>query len=420
MTPLRDLQRQRLRSLLHRLENQSWYRRRLRQAGVRASRFRLRDLPGLPFTRKEDLRRHYPFGLFGVPLEQVRRIHASTGTTGQPTLVGYTAGDLDVFAEVNARSLEAAGARPGMMLHNAYGYGLFTGGLGLHAGAERLGMAVVPVSGGMTERQLRLILDLRPDVLTCTPSYAQTLAAGFQRLGVPPARISLRHALLGAEPWTEAIRAEVEAGLGLDAVNIYGLSEIIGPGVAQECLEGKQGSHVWEDHFYPEVVDPASGEPLDDGQPGVLVLTTLSRECQPLVRYWTGDLTRLDRTPCPCGRPHVRMGRVVGRTDDMLIVRGVNLYPSQVEEVLEGFSELRPQYQLVRRLEGALEELELRVEVRREAGQAADLSARLGHRLRDTLGLRIEVRLEPPGSLPVSEGGKLQRVVDQRGEADVQ
>ena len=345
--------------------------------------------------------------------------------------MGYTRRDLEVFAEVNARSIAAAGGRPGMLLHNAYGYGLFTGGLGLHYGGEKLGMTVVPVSGGMTERQITLILDFKPDVISCTPSYAQTLADEFRKRGVSPEEISLKYAILGAEPWTEAIRASVEAGLGVKAVNIYGLSEIIGPGVSQECLEGQAGSHIWEDHFYPEVVDPDTGEPLPEGQEGVLVLTTLTKEAMPLLRYWTGDITYLTREPCVCGRTHVRMGPIRGRTDDMLIIRGVNVYPTQVEEVLRLIEELEPHYQLVITREGTLDEVELKVEVteavfRRVGAEVlsdevveADhylnqLRAKVQHKIKDTIGVTMRVTLMAPGTVPRSEGGKLRRVVDRR------
>ncbi len=430
---LRKLQNERLQRIVRYVyERVPFYREALDRAGVQPEGIKgVEDLPKLPFTRKQDLRDHYPFGLFAVPREQVARIHASSGTTGKPTVVGYTRRDLEVFAEVNARSIAAAGGRPGMLLHNAYGYGLFTGGLGLHYGGEKLGMTVVPVSGGMTERQITLILDFKPDVISCTPSYAQTLADEFRKRGVSPEEISLKYAILGAEPWTEAIRASVEAGLGVKAVNIYGLSEIIGPGVSQECLEGQAGSHIWEDHFYPEVVDPDTGEPLPEGQEGVLVLTTLTKEAMPLLRYWTGDITYLTREPCVCGRTHVRMGPIRGRTDDMLIIRGVNVYPTQVEEVLRLIEELEPHYQLVITREGTLDEVELKVEVteavfRRVGAEVlsdevveADhylnqLRAKVQHKIKDTIGVTMRVTLMAPGTVPRSEGGKLRRVVDRR------
>ncbi len=430
---LRRLQDERLKRLVaYVYERVPFYRQRLSEAGVDPARFRgLEDLAKLPFTKKQDLRDHYPFGLFAVPREQVIRVHASSGTTGKPTVVGYTRRDIGVFAEVNARSLAAAGARPGMMLHNAYGYGLFTGGLGVHYGGERLGLTVVPVSGGMTERQLTLIQDFKPDVITATPSYLQTLAEEFRRRGVAPEEISLKIAIPGAEPWTEAIRKDIEAGLGVKAMNIYGLSEIIGPGVSQECLEAQSGSHIWEDHFLPEVVDPETGEPLPEGKEGVLVLTTLTKEALPLLRYWTGDVTYLTREPCACGRSHARMGPVLGRTDDMLIIRGVNVYPTQIEAVLEGIPEVVPHYQLVVRREGTLDEAVLKVElaepVFREIAHEVlsdeiveadhflcQLRDKVRAKIKDTIGVTMKVALLAPGEAPRSAGGKLRRVVDER------
>lgn len=430
---LEKLQDERLRFVVgYVYERVPFYRQRLDEAGVDPKAFGgLKNLHKLPFTRKDHLRENYPFGLFAVPREEVARIHASSGTTGKPTVVGYTKKDLQVFAEVVARSLAAAGARPGMMLHNAYGYGLFTGGLGLHGGAEALGMTVVPVSGGMTERQVMLIQDFRPEVISCTPSYAQTLAEEFRKRGVSPEALSLEYAVLGAEPWTEAIRKQVDEGLGVRSTNIYGLSEIIGPGVANECVEERQGSHIWEDHFLPEVVDPDTGEPLPEGKVGVLVLTNLTKEAMPLLRYWTGDLTFLTYEPCACGRTHVRMGPILGRTDDMLIIRGVNVYPTQVEAVLLGIPEVVPYYQIVVRREGTLDEAELKVEVSedffREIGEKAlsdevieadhrlhALRDKVAHKIKDTIGVSMRVTLLAPGQAPRSEGGKLRRVLDLR------
>ena len=430
---LRKLQEERLRHIVaYVYQRVPFYRQRLDEAGVDPKEVRgLEDLPRLPFTKKDHLRENYPFGLFAVPREEVARIHASSGTTGKPTVVGYTRKDLQVFAEVVARSLAAAGARPGMMLHNAYGYGLFTGGLGLHGGAEALGMTVVPVSGGMTERQILLIQDFRPQVISCTPSYAQTLAEEFKKRGVPPEALSLEYAVLGAEPWTEAIRKQVDEGLGVRSTNIYGLSEIIGPGVSNECVEERQGSHIWEDHFLPEVVDPDTGEPLPEGRVGVLVFTTLTKEAMPLLRYWTGDLTFLTHEPCACGRTHVRMGPILGRTDDMLIIRGVNVYPTQVEAVLLGIPEVEPYYQIVVRREETLDEAELKVEVTedffREIGQKAlsdevieadhrllALKEKVARKIKDTIGVSMRVTLLAPGQAPRSEGGKLRRVLDLR------
>ena len=389
------------------------------------------DLPKLPFTRKQHLKDFYPFGLLAVPREQVIRIHASSGTTGKATVVCYTRNDIEIFSEVMARSFVAAGARPGMLLHNAYGYGLFTGGLGTHYGGEKLGLTVVPVSGGMTQRQITLILDFRPEIICCTPSYAQTLGDEFKKLGIPPEELSLKYALLGAEPWTETIRADVDANLGVRSTNLYGLSEIIGPGVSGECTEARAGSHIWEDHFYPEIVDPNTGEPLPDGQEGVLILTHLTRESMPLLRYWTGDITYLTHEPCPCGRTHARMGPIRGRSDDMLIVRGVNLYPTQVEEVLMGVPGVVPHYQVVVTRTGTLDNVEVKVEVTEEVFRALaqetlaeetveaneqmrNLRNKIQHEIKGTIGLNMRVTLVAPGTIPRSEGGKLRRAVDLR------
>jgi phenylacetate-CoA ligase len=383
-----------------------------RMAGAEVSS--LAAIRKLPFTRKQDLRGAYPLGLLAVPREEVRRLHASSGTTGKPTVVPYTRSDLDVFATVVARCLAAAGAEPGMTLHNAYGYGLFTGGLGFHDGGERLGLAVVPVSGGMTERQLTLISDLRPDVIACTPSYALTLAQAFAERGIRPEEISLRVAMLGAEPWSEAMRREIDAGLGVRAVNVYGLSEVVGPGVSGECTEERSGLHVNEDHFLPEVVDPESGESLPEGEEGVLVFTTLTKEAFPLIRYWTGDIASLNRSPCSCGRTFVRMSPPAGRADDMLIIRGVNVYPSQVEAILVELPELTPNYRIVVDRPGTLDEATVEIEV--GPGVAADdeLRSRAERVLAETIGCSISVALKAPGELPRSEGGKLQRVDDRR------
>jgi phenylacetate-CoA ligase len=410
------LQLERLQRLVAYLrERVPLYRERLDGVQVRS----LEDLRRLPFTRKSDLRDTYPFGLFAVPREQCVRLHASSGTTGRPIVVAYTRDDVDLFARVNARVLAMAGAEPGMMLHNAYGYGLFTGGLGLHYGGERLGMTVVPVSGGMTERQLGLIQDLRPDVITCTPSYALTLAQGFAERGVQPDEISLRYACVGAEPWTENMRGEIDAGLGIRSTNIYGLSEIIGPGVSNECIEARDGSHVNEDHFLPEVVDAESGEPLPDREQGVLVFTTLTKQALPLLRYWTGDITSLSREPCSCGRTLTRMALIAGRTDDMLIVRGVNVYPTQVESVLLQVPELTPHYRLVLTRERTLDEVEVQVEVAEshfghDSAAMRALEERVERLIRETIGTSMRVTLLEPGQGPHSEGGKLARVDDRR------
>ena len=427
---LRELQVDRLRALVAYVKGRvPLYRERLSsiEPGDIAS---LDDLRRLPFTRKDDLRDTYPFGLLAVPRDRLLRVHASSGTTGKLTVVGYTAADVDLFARVNARSLAMAGAMPGMMLHNAYGYGLFTGGLGLHHGAERLGVAVVPVSGGLTERQLMLIEDLRPDVISCTPSYALTLAQAFRERGVAPDQLSLRYAVLGAEPWTAEMRREIDSGLGAQSTNIFGLSEVIGPGVSCECVEERAGAHVNEDHFLPEVVDAETGDVLPEGEEGVLVFTTLTKEALPLIRYWTGDIASLSSQPCACGRTLVRMSLIKGRADDMLIIRGVNVYPTQVEAALLGFSELTPNYVIVVSREGTLDEARVDVEVSdaflREAGtdslagdrdHVRQLRDRAERRLREAIGCSFPVTLVAPGTVPRSEGGKLKRVIDERSLA---
>jgi phenylacetate-CoA ligase len=411
---LRSLQTDRLRSLIDYVkERVPFYRKRLAdtEPGDIAS---LDDLRQLSFTHKEDLRDTYPFGMFAVPRRELIRIHASSGTTGKLTVVGYTGADVDLFARVNARCLAMAGAERGMTLHNAYGYGLFTGGLGLHGGGERLGMAVVPVSGGLTERQLMLIEDFRPDVISCTPSYALTLAQAFAERGVAPGEISLRFAVLGAEPWTDEMRREVDAGLGVASTNIYGLSEVIGPGVSCECVEARAGMHVNEDHFLPEIVNAETGEPVGDGEEGVLVFTTLTKQALPLIRYWTGDVTSLSSEPCTCGRTLVRMDRIKGRADDMLIIRGINVYPTQVEAALLQLPELTPNYRIVVTRTGTLDEAAVEVEVTQELVGDADLRSRAERALRETIGCSIAVSLQPPGTVPRSEGGKLQRVLDRR------
>ncbi len=388
------------------------YRAKFGAAGVTPGELRtLADLPRFPFTRKDDLRAAYPFGLLSVPRSELRRVHASSGTTGKATVVGYDQNDLDIFAEVVARSLYAAGGRPGMLFHNAYGYGLFTGGLGTHAGAERLGLGVVPVSGGNTARQVELIEDFEPDIIACTPSYALVLAEALKKRGHTPDSISLRYAVLGAEPWSGATRREVEAGLGLKATNIYGLSEIIGPGISNEDEQQQHGSHLWEDHFYPEIVDPVTGEAVPEGELGVLVLTSMTRTAMPLLRYWTGDLTRL--LPPSGARTVRRMDMIQGRSDDMMVLRGVNVYPSQIEAALLGLPGLSSHYLLVRGRSGILDELHLRVESSR---LDAALQAEVIRIVRERVGVTIRCELCEPGSLPRSEGGKLRRVQDLRGK----
>ncbi len=432
-TELRKLQSERLVELAASVyERVDFYRYKLDEAGVKPGDISsIDDITRLPITRKQDLRDNYPFGLFGRERDQISRVHASSGTTGKPTVVGYTKADVDVFARVNARCLAMAGAEPGMMLHNAYGYGLFTGGLGLHYGAERLGMTVVPVSGGMTDRQIMLITDFRPDMISCTPSYGLTLAQEFAERGVAPVDVSLRLGILGAEPWTEMMRGEVDAGLGLRASNIYGLSEIIGPGVSCECVEERMGSHINEDHFFPEILDPDTAEPVPDGEEGVLVFTTLTKQALPLLRYWTGDITSLSDRECLCGRTLRRMALIKGRTDDMLIIRGVNLYPTEIELVLGDIAELSAHYRLVVTREGTLDELSVECEVTDDVFRTvgadvldddavatdeflASLRARVQRGIKGTLGVTADVSLKAPGTVPRSEGGKLNRVDDRR------
>jgi phenylacetate-CoA ligase len=381
---------------------------RLAKVNTPASLHGIRDIP---FTKKTDLRDNYPFGLFAVPRHEVKRVHASSGTTGKPTVVGYTAEDLTMWAQCVARCLRGAGIEPGWMLHNAYGYGLFTGGLGLHAGAEEAGISVVPVSGGNTERQLMLIEDFAPESICCTPSYALTLAEHLS------GENSLQVGVLGAEPWSELMREQIEEKLSLIAVNIYGLSEVIGPGVACETAD-RQGLVVMEDHFYPEVVHPETGEVLDDGEVGVLVLTSLTKQAFPILRYWTGDLCSLTREPSPCGRTHARISSIVGRSDDMIVIRGVNVYPSQVEHALLGVDLAAPHFRLVVTREGTLDNLTVEVEPVEGAGKIDDIGERLSGRvsdaLRSSLGIGVAVTVAEPGSLPRSEGGKLSRVDDRR------
>ncbi|MPY57715.1 phenylacetate--CoA ligase PaaK, partial [Streptomyces spongiae] len=360
---LRALQVERLRaSLRHAYANVDFYREAFDKAGVHPDACRtLADLARFPFTTKADLRDHYPYGMFAVPRERIRRVHASSGTTGKPTVVGYTENDLSMWSDMVARSIRAAGGRPGDTVHVAYGYGLFTGGLGAHYGAERLGCTVVPASGGMTARQVQLIQDLKPGVIMVTPSYMLTLLDEFERQGVDPRGTSLRVGIFGAEPWTEAMRREIEERFAIDAVDIYGLSEVIGPGVAQECVETKDGLHVWEDHFFPEVVDPVTGEVLPDGEKGELVFTSLTKEAMPVIRYRTRDLTRL----LPgTARTFRRMEKVTGRSDDMVILRGVNLFPTQIEEIVLRTPGVAPHFQLLLTREGRLDVLTVRAEAR--------------------------------------------------------
>lgn len=429
---LRELQNQRLREQIAWCYDRiPFYRRLLDEAGVDPTSVRgVDDLHRIPFTKKADLRDNYPFGLFAVPKDEVTRIHCSSGTTGKPTVVGYTAGDIEIFSECVARSLAAAGCRPGMLLQNAYGYGLFTGGLGLHYGAEKLGMSVLPISGGMTERQLMLLADFGADAIAATPSYALTLAEAMQRRGIDPASLPLQLAILGAEPWTESIRGAVERGLDVTATNIYGLSEILGPGVSQEDFEERgSGSYIWEDHFFPEVVDRESGEPLPEGRPGVLVFTTLTKKATPVLRYWTNDICSIhyDRGG---KRTHVKMGQIIGRSDDMLIIRGVNLFHTQIEAVLNGIDAFTTNYQLIVSNNGRMDEVLVRVETNpmlmrdlpadcelHESDRFAAAYGKLMKKIKDDTGLSMQVELLEPGAIPRSEGGKLNRIVDQRSKA---
>jgi phenylacetate-CoA ligase len=410
------LQRQRLAwSLRHAYDNVPHYRRAFDAAGVHPSDFRdLSDLAKFPFTVKQDLRDNYPFGLFAVPRERLARIHGSSGTTGKPIVVGYTQADLEMWATVMARSIRAAGGRPGMMVHVAYGYGLFTGGLGAHYGAERLGCTVVPMSGGMTERQVQLITDFRPDIIMVTPSYLLAILDGFRAQGLDPRDSSLRFGIFGAEPWTNAMRQEIEQEFALDATDIYGLSEVIGPGVAQECVETKDGLHVWEDHFLPEVIDPITGAVLPDGEIGELVFTSLTKEAFPIIRYRTRDLTRLlPGTARPGMR---RMEKVTGRSDDMIILRGVNVFPTQIEEALLACDWCGGHFLIELSRPGRLDEMTVLAEARAEAWDGSGLAVhaeRLTARIKDTIGISARVVIQAPGSIERS-AGKARRVIDKR------
>ncbi|MBO9521494.1 MAG: phenylacetate--CoA ligase [Nocardioidaceae bacterium] len=411
---LRGLQLERLRwSVRHAYENVPHYRASFDAAGVHPDDVKtLEDLARLPFTTKADLRENYPFEMFAVPREQVVRVHASSGTTGRPTVVGYTRDDLDMWAGVVARSIRAAGGRAGHVLHNAYGYGLFTGGLGAHAGAERLGCTVVPVSGGMTERQVQLIADFRPDIITVTPSYMLSIVDEMERQGIDPRSTSLKVGIFGAEPWTNDMRREMERRLDMHAVDIYGLSEVIGPGVASECVETKDGLTVWEDHFYPEVVDPITMQPVPDGEEGELVFTSLTKQAMPVIRYRTRDLTRL----LPgTARTMRRIEKITGRTDDMMILRGVNLFPTQIEELVLQLPALSPHFQCVLSRSGNLDELTVLVEHRE--GTAADTAAEAGAQLKrlvkNKIGVSVGVEVVPPDTVERSMG-KMRRIVDNR------
>ena len=411
-------------------KHQPFYTASWRASGINLNKIKsIQDIQQFPFTRKEDLRNQYPFGLVAVPDHEVNRIHCSSGSTGKPTVVAYTKNDLSIFSEVVARSLCCAGAQPGMKLHNAYGYGLFTGGLGMHYGAELLGMAVIPVSGGVTDRQLLLLQDFKSEVICCTPSYALTLADEIKKRNLNLKNFYIKYAILGAEPWTETVRKEVEEKLRVNATNIYGLSEIIGPGVSQEDYEEKNGSHIWEDHFYPEVVDPESGEVLPEGKDGVLVLTTLTKTGMPLMRYWTNDICHLfyDKDS---KRTHIKMSAIKGRYDDMLIIRGVNLFYTQVEAVLEEIEEVSTNYQLIVTKENHLDQVEVVVELTDDYYQnhGAEIQNRIDtdvylkntiekikHKIKNSIGLNMKVNLANLNTIPRSQGGKLKRILDKRG-----
>ncbi|MGK5678376.1 phenylacetate--CoA ligase PaaK [Actinoplanes sp. URMC 104] len=412
---LRAVQLQRLQwTLRHAYDNVPHYRRAFDDAGVHPDDCHdLADLAKFPTTSKADLRENYPFGMFAVPEADVRRIHASSGTTGRPTVVGYTERDLDTWATVMARSIRAAGGRPGDRLHNAYGYGLFTGGLGAHYGAERLGCTVIPVSGGMTPRQVQLINDFRPRVIMVTPSYMLTVIDEFEKQGLDPRKSSLEIGIFGAEPWTEQMRAEMEERAGIHAVDVYGLSEVIGPGVAQECVETKDGLHIWEDHFYPEVIDPVSGAVLPEGEPGELVFTSLTKQAMPVIRYRTRDLTRLlPGTARPGMR---RMEKITGRTDDMIILRGVNLFPTQIEEIILRTPGLAPHFQLLLTTQGRMDHLTVQVEARPDCPgeRRRPAGAEVAKAVKDTVGTSVEVEVVEPETLARS-AGKIQRLVDRR------
>ena len=411
---LQDLQLKRLQwSIKHAYENVPFYKQVFDSASIQAEDIQtLGDLSKIPFTNKNDLRDNYPFNMFAIPREKVVRIHASSGTTGKPTVVGYSRNDLDAWANVVARTIRAAGGRPGDILHNSYGYGLFTGGMGAHYGAERLGCTVIPMSGGQTPKQVQLIQDFKPRIITVTPSYCLNLIDEFENQGVDPKTCSLEIGIFGAEPWTNEMRNEIEERLGIDAVDIYGLSEVIGPGVAQECLDRKDGPTIWEDMFYPEIIDPKTGQVLPDGELGELVFTSLIKEAMPIIRYRTRDLTRL----LPgTSRPMRRMEKVTGRTDDMIIIRGVNVFPSQIEEQILSVQGLSPHYQIELHKNGNLDSLIVNCEADRSPQDEQAIAAELSQKIKDIIGISTEINVLPEGGIPRSQG-KAQRVVDLRKE----
>ena len=421
--PREALEALQLKRLQHQIERVyaavPYYRGKMDEAGVKPSDIKsLKDLNRLPFTTKEDLRINYPFGLFAVPFDQVVRIHASSGTTGKPTVVGYTKHDIDSWAELMARTLSAGGAHKGDVVHNAYGYGLFTGGLGAHYGAERLGAAVIPISGGNSKRQIMIMQDFGSTVLMCTPSYALNLADVMKEMNVEPSSLKLRVGLFGAEPWSENMREEIQKRLNLKAIDIFGLSEVMGPGVASECIEEQHGLHVFEDYFIPEIVDPKTMEPMPVGEHGELVFTTLTKEAFPVIRYRTKDISRLIAEPCSCGRTFYRMERITGRTDDMLIIRGVNVFPSQIEHVLMSVEGVEPHYQIIVDREGSLDVVEVQVEVSEnifsdEVKILEKLGKRIEREIKDLLGISCKIKLVEPKTIQRSEG-KAKRVIDNR------
>ena len=400
-------------TLQHAYDKVPHYQQAFNTAGVHPSDLKtLADIAKFPFTTKHDLRANYPFGMFAVPREQVARIHASSGTTGKPTVVGYTLKDIDTWANLVARSIRAAGARAGDLVHVAYGYGLFTGGLGAHYGVERAGCTVIPMSGGQTEKQVQLITDFQPSIIMCTPSYMQVVIEEFERQGLDAKASSLKLGIFGAEPWTEAMRTEIETNADIDAVDIYGLSEVMGPGVASECIESKDGPVIWEDHFYPEIINPETGELLPDGEEGELVFTSLTKEALPIIRYRTRDLTRL--MP-PTSRSMRRMGKIVGRSDDMLIIRGVNVFPTQIEEIVLQHGQLSGQYQLVVSRDGHLDAVQVRCELLPTASiSTQEAHAWLTERIKTRVGISTQVSVEEPGSIERTLVGKARRVVDMR------
>ena len=409
---LRKLQLERLRqSIRHAFDNSPMYRDKFREHDIHPDDLdNLEDLAKFPFTTKQDLRDNYPFRTFATPIENVVRVHASSGTTGKPTVVGYTQNDINTWADVAARSIRAAGGQASDKVHVSYGYGLFTGGLGAHYGAERLGCAVIPFGGGQTERQVQLIIDFDPDIIMVTPSYMLNIADEMERQGVNPRDLSLRLGIFGAEPWTDAMRTEIEARTDIQAVDIYGLSEVIGPGVAQECIETKDGPTIWEDHFYPEVVRPDTGEPVSEGEEGELVFTSLTKEAMPVIRYRTRDLTRL----LPgTARTMRRMAKITGRSDDMMIIRGVNVFPSQIEEHLLTIKGLSPHYQIELSKEGNMDVMTINVEKAKTDADGDTMAADLSHRVKTFIGVSSAVRVHSPGSIARSEG-KAKRVVDNR------